>query len=422
MADDPEIVLISCLSKDEEAENSVAGLDSSSDNSSNPEKPASVKSEKPVAVKGRKPDVDGDVEVVDKSLMQQYIHPSNITNSRSASNPPSSADCTGKPKEDDDDGAAEEELEVVREANVTRLPHNRRDCLEFRFVPGGDASRNCGFCSLCYCYVCDVLAGECESWANGKKGRAAGNENDNVYEEGGENRNSEEQLHDGESSSEGATLTSAAASAVAASATSATAVIAAAALCNNSPNELNGNDPCKNHCMATDRGPSKHIWKLLRQAKKNGGDISSLTSARKSQATTASTGTMDSLRTFQENYGIDLAADDAMHFAVVRGGRGRGIGRGAAVLRTTYRRHSSAVLDYMHEFDMPMNTFAAHTDFRSRNQNAGRGRSDSASSATRTRRRRRDADADAPPTPSPRRRHDHQQRLRTQAMLEELYK
>lgn len=419
MADDPEIVLISCLSEDdEEAENSFAARDLSSDTGSNPKKPASVKSEKSVAVRGRTSDIDGDVEVVDKSLTQQNIHPYSIANSHGTSNSPSSAARTGKPKEDEDDVAAEEELEVVGEANVTRLPHNRQDCLEFRFVPGGDASRNCGFCSLCYCYVCDVLASECESWANGKQGRAAGNENDNVYAEGGENKNSEEQLHDGENSSEGATLTSAAASAVEASALSATAVVAAASR-NNTSNELNGNDPCKNHCLATDRGPSKHIWKLLRQAKKNGGDISSLSSARKFQATTASTGTIDSLRIFQENYGIDLAADDAVDFAVVGGGRGTGIRRSAAVSRASYHHQSATVLDYMHEFDMHMNTFAAFTGFRSRNQNVSRGRS---ASVTRTRRRRRDANADASPTPSPRRRYDHQQRLRTQAMLEELYK
>lgn len=58
----------------------------------------------------------------------------------------------------------DDEIEEVGQANVTHLPHNRQDCLEHRYDEGGEAAANASFCDLCYCYVCDKKASECDNW------------------------------------------------------------------------------------------------------------------------------------------------------------------------------------------------------------------------------------------------------------------
>jgi len=75
---------------------------------------------------------------------------------------------------DDDD-----EIEALGTSNVLRLPHARHDCTQHSFVEDvlrkkgmgqSQAARN-GLeankktCDQCYCFVCDVPASDCESWA-----------------------------------------------------------------------------------------------------------------------------------------------------------------------------------------------------------------------------------------------------------------
>ena len=81
----------------------------------------------------------------------------------------------------------EEEVEAVGVVNSIRLPHMRQHCTEHRFVQdvmhkqsmksksaavraeikdGMDSNRR--HCDLCYCFVCDILAGECEHWVGTK--------------------------------------------------------------------------------------------------------------------------------------------------------------------------------------------------------------------------------------------------------------
>jgi hypothetical protein len=134
---------------------------------------------------------DDEVEVVDASTIQK---PAAITASSQLDN--------------------DEELEITGVANETLLPHNRQNCLACRFqstslgrtstvsTPSySDEERekqreNSKFCNLCYCYVCDKLAGECDDWYLGSRGvcvdvhdeaDAGGKENDNHHANGQDN-------------------------------------------------------------------------------------------------------------------------------------------------------------------------------------------------------------------------------------------
>ena len=64
---------------------------------------------------------------------------------------------------------SDDELEFIGAANEQILPHNRQDCLEYRFKPG-DVENNLKFCRLCYCWVCNKEASECDHWFRGEKG------------------------------------------------------------------------------------------------------------------------------------------------------------------------------------------------------------------------------------------------------------
>ncbi|KAK1741011.1 hypothetical protein QTG54_008263 [Skeletonema marinoi] len=79
---------------------------------------------------------------------------------------------------------SDEELQCVGTANETKLPHNRQDCLTFRYNNNNSSStsngtsccaettlENAKFCQLCYCYVCDKPASECTSWYLGERVR-----------------------------------------------------------------------------------------------------------------------------------------------------------------------------------------------------------------------------------------------------------
>lgn len=67
-------------------------------------------------------------------------------------------------------GGAGDEVELVGTVNELRLPHARNDCLEKPFQGDENYSLhmrktvNQQFCDCCYCYVCEVKAGECQSW------------------------------------------------------------------------------------------------------------------------------------------------------------------------------------------------------------------------------------------------------------------
>ena len=63
---------------------------------------------------------------------------------------------------------------VVAIKNQQLLPHMRQHCTEHLFVQdrvytsgrssSDDGTNNTTFCKLCFCYVCDKVASECEKW------------------------------------------------------------------------------------------------------------------------------------------------------------------------------------------------------------------------------------------------------------------
>mmetsp|Transcript_14234 Transcript_14234/g.23209 ORF Transcript_14234/g.23209 Transcript_14234/m.23209 type:complete len:225 (-) Transcript_14234:773-1447(-) len=144
------IVVISCLSEDE---------DENDDNFSS--RGASSQKENIENDHGADDDDDDEIEVVDKA--DAVTTASTTTAATTAANG----------SNDDND----EELQIVGTANEQRFPHSRQDCLEFRYVAntaaGGssnNANPNAKFCKLCYCYVCDKPASECDNWVAGERG------------------------------------------------------------------------------------------------------------------------------------------------------------------------------------------------------------------------------------------------------------
>jgi len=153
---------------------------------------------------------------------------------------------------------SDEELQCVGTANETKLPHNRQDCLAFRYnnnnnnnsSTSSDGSYCCAettlenakFCHLCYCYVCDKPASECTNWYLGEKGV--------VIDKDGNGSAPEDKKQ--------------------------------SSTCKTDKEEEEGND-ChlqqytKNHCNATDKGSTKYLWKNMRTAIKAGRDPSVVT-------------------------------------------------------------------------------------------------------------------------------------------------
>ncbi|KAL3808865.1 hypothetical protein ACHAXA_004152 [Cyclostephanos tholiformis] len=113
-------------------------------------------------------DDDDDVEVVDGES-RAIDRPLRVAHARST---------TAFGVYDDD-----EELVILGTHNEQRLPHNRQDCLDCRYVDvdrgnnnrdGGDDDDNARYCELCYCYVCDAPASECIDWFMGRRGTGDG--------------------------------------------------------------------------------------------------------------------------------------------------------------------------------------------------------------------------------------------------------
>lgn len=163
---------------------------------------------------------------------------------------------------------SDEELEVVGTHNEQKLPHLRIHCLDFRYKENNattttsSTNDNAKFCSLCYCYVCDKPALECENWFMGEKGICSDVSND---DDGGGKAKS----NDTESNT----------------ATNATA-------------------PHNNHCNATDKGGQKHLWKNMRTAIKDGKDPSNVSSSYQASDDEGNYGGFShpSLQQFMANY------------------------------------------------------------------------------------------------------------------------
>jgi hypothetical protein len=58
----------------------------------------------------------------------------------------------------------DDEIQLVGTVNEQKLPHMRPHCLEHVYQSSTGIHQNQRFCDLCYCYVCDVKASDCEEW------------------------------------------------------------------------------------------------------------------------------------------------------------------------------------------------------------------------------------------------------------------
>ena len=142
-------------------------------------------------------------------------------------------------KSNNDNDDSDEELEIMGTTNEQKFPHNRKECLDYRYNVNSTSTTtgdnpNAKFCSLCYCYVCDKKASECENWYLGEKGICTEitADNDNNDDGGGKVKSN---------STENATA------------------------------------PHNNHCNASDKGDQKYLWQNMRNAVKNGRDPSKVT-------------------------------------------------------------------------------------------------------------------------------------------------
>ncbi|KAL7477862.1 hypothetical protein ACHAW6_006435 [Cyclotella cf. meneghiniana] len=206
--------------------------------------------------------------------------------------PPLFAIASHSDQNDDDD------LQIVGCTNCAILPHNRQDCIHpnSRFVtedtPDTVTTDNAKFCKLCYCYVCDKPARECEEWYLGGRGECidddAGNSPDDGDQTEPENMETSAYISDVIVSAPSFEATAPKISSTPThEVTESSAANGSPAPHNESASPQNNNkEPHKNHCHATDRGPNKHLWYSMRRAIKDGRDpsIVSSSSTERSQA------------------------------------------------------------------------------------------------------------------------------------------
>jgi len=287
---------------------------------------------------------------------------------------------------------SDEELQCVGTANETKLPHNRQDCLTFRYNNINSSStsngtswgcaettlENAKFCQLCYCYVCDKPASECTSWYLGERGA--------VHEDGngGPPEDTKQSSSKTDDTEEDTSL-----------------------------------KQYNNHCNASDKGSAKNLWKNMRTAIKNGRDPSAVT------ANAAASNPDESLAQYLARYTVPAAVSTAESAAAALAEqlrqrqrerhryRAHATGRGGAHQRRTAARDGGEE-NYSSIYGSVSMDAANAMDFSSTTTTTSSRRS----RAPRQERRTRPAGSNN----EQRSRHsNHRDRMRTQAILEDLY-
>ncbi len=341
-------------------------------------------------------DDDSAVEIIDAPSFREQQH-------QLAKAAAASASTTNNGGDQDSD----EELQCVGTANETKLPHNRQDCLEFRYNNSSNTTNsssccadttviNAKFCQLCYCYVCDKPASECNNWYLGEKGV--------IYQDGnGGPPQDKDQKKQSSSSSETTQE-------------------------NTTTLQL-----YNNHCNATDKGVMKNYWKNMRSAIKNGQDPSAVMG----NATTSNP-TDDSLAQYLARYTVPTAASTNNMTAMLSGvsdmaeelrqrqrerhrHRAHATGQGGAYQRSRSTAHhrDGGEENYSSIYGSVSMDAANAMDFSSTITSSSR-----SSRAPRQERRRRTRPAAAAGGNGneQRSRHsNHRDRMRTQEILEDLY-
>jgi len=176
--------------------------------------------------------------------------------------------------------------------NEQKFPHNRKECLDYRYNANSTSTTtgdnpNAKFCSLCYCYVCDKKASECENWYLGEKGICTEitADNDSSNKDDGKVKSN---------TTENATA------------------------------------PHNNHCNAQDKGDQKYLWQNMRNAVKNGRDPSKVTNSYMPEPATLP----DPLQQYMANYSTSHGAGRRNH-ATSRGRHSHGGGAAAMASSTT---------------------------------------------------------------------------------------
>ena len=215
-----------------------------------------------------KEDDDSDIELLDAEAIR--AEQQKQQQQAAASKPAAAA--TKSNNNDDSD----EELEIMGTTNEQKFPHNRKECLDYRYNANSTSTTtgdnpNAKFCSLCYCYVCDKKASECENWYLGEKGICTEitADNDSSNKDGKVKSNSTE----------------------------------------------NATAPHNNHCNAQDKGDQKYLWQNMRNAVKNGRDPSKVTNSYMPEPATLP----DPIQQYMANYSTSHGAGQRNH-ATNRGG------------------------------------------------------------------------------------------------------
>eukprot|EP00581_Thalassiosira_minuscula_P004898 CAMPEP_0183740068 /NCGR_PEP_ID=MMETSP0737-20130205/58762_1 /TAXON_ID=385413 /ORGANISM="Thalassiosira miniscula, Strain CCMP1093" /LENGTH=378 /DNA_ID=CAMNT_0025975053 /DNA_START=73 /DNA_END=1209 /DNA_ORIENTATION=- len=319
-------------------------------------------------------DEDDEIEVVDKADSAKTTTAATTATAAASSN---------KDNGEDND----EELQMVGVSNEQKFPHSRQDCLEFRYcanaalntrIGSGENSNNGNlnskFCSLCYCYVCDKPAGECEDWYLGQRGAAGASSSSSSADDNA--------VANGENSKK---------------------------------------SPHQNHCNASDKGNQSHLWKNMRKAIKEGRDPSTATNENSEE--TPGRSSMDALQAMIENYAAYMPAS-AGGGAIRRRVRHRisATERGGARQRRSFggASMSSSTSSMYGSVTYAAAEAAASIPSPSRSRSTS-SRSRSAVAATSGRRRARSTSGSGSSSRNRAAPHDHRRRIRTQQMLEDLY-
>jgi hypothetical protein len=323
------------------------------------------------------------------------------------------------------DSNSDEELEIVGTTNEQRLPHNRQDCLEYRYTPtlpsnnsssssaAATTNNNAQFCQLCYCYVCDKPAVECTKWYMGQKGQCTSSSprksaeeeedatngrlknddgcadatTDNSNNDDTPDNKSNNNKTDDDDDDDGGKKKSSN---------------------NDNDDDDSYNKPYNNHCHATNRGINSLIYKNMRLAMKENRDISTCSSTRD-----------ESLPTFggmnggvggggHQQYGGGLPPGLQQYMANYHP-YGMG-GYTASITQARQRYRTSATArGGARQVRGPRNDEDSARVTNAANNNVAAAAATAAPVVRRTRSNKR---------PAP---HDHQARLRTQQMLEDLY-
>lgn len=343
-------------------------------------------------------DDDSAVEIIDAPSFREQQH----QQAKEAAAASSTANNRGG--EDDSD----EELQCVGTANETKLPHNRQDCLEFRYNNNSSNTTNSSlccadttvvnakFCQLCYCYVCDKPASECDNWYLGKKGV--------IYQDGdGGPPQDKDQKQSSKTTEENTTTTL---------------------------------RLYKNHCNATDKGSMKNYYKNMRIAIKNGQDPSAVTGNATTTnpeddslaqylarytvpTTTAAASTTTNVNAMLSNMAEELRQRQRERHRY----RAHATGRGGAHQRRTAHHGGGGGENYSSVYGSVSMDAANAMDFSSTiTTSSSRSSNRAPRRQERRRRTRPTTTAGGSNGNEQRSRHsNHRDRMRTQAILEDLY-